>query len=79
MFKKRKHPAPYKQTVPLKNVDGTYLADLYVGDRELKVVPKPNLRGDRLGKTGVRYEYPMHILFMKFGARAHQEQSTIVA
>jgi len=37
---------PYQQAYPLKTVTGVYLADVYVSDRELKVVSAPNMKYD---------------------------------
>jgi len=39
-------PSPYQQAYPLKTVTGVYLADVYVSDRELKVVSAPNMKYD---------------------------------
>lgn len=39
-------PSPYQQAYPLKTVTGVYLADIYVSDRELKVVSAPNMKYD---------------------------------
>jgi len=39
-------PSPYPQAYPLKTVTGVYLADVYVSDRELKVVSAPNMKYD---------------------------------
>jgi len=38
-------PSPY-QPYPLKTVTGVHLADVYVSDRELKVVSAPNMKYD---------------------------------
>jgi len=39
-------PSPYQQAYPLKTVTGVHLADVYVSDRELKVVSAPNMKYD---------------------------------
>ena len=39
-------PSPYQQAYPLKTVTGVHLADVYVSDRELKVVSAPNIKYD---------------------------------
>lgn len=39
-------PPPYQQAYPLKTVTGVHLADVYVSDRELKVVSAPNMKYD---------------------------------
>jgi len=39
-------PSPYQQAHPLKTVTGVYLADVYVSDKELKVVSAPNMKYD---------------------------------
>jgi len=39
-------PSPYQQAYPLKTVTGVHLADVYVSDRELKVMSAPNVKYD---------------------------------
>jgi len=39
-------PSPYQQAYPLKTVTGVHLADVYVSDKELKIVPAPNMKYD---------------------------------
>jgi len=39
-------PPPFQQVYPLKTVTGVHLADVYVSDRELKVVSAPNVKYD---------------------------------
>ena len=39
-------PPPFQQAYPLKTVTGVHLADVYVSDRELKVVSAPNMKYD---------------------------------
>lgn len=39
-------PPPYQQFYPLKTVTGVHLADVYVSDKELKVVSASNMKYD---------------------------------